>query len=261
MNPTQSTFPRIAVLGFGEAGAAIAEDLARAGGDIRGFDPKVDAPPGVVARESDADAARDADVVLSVNSARDAMDALAQAMPALRRGTLWADLNTASPGVKADLAHAAEQVGVEVADVALMAPVPGRGMHTPMVASGTGARRYARELAAFGLHVEVLDGPAGAAISRKLLRSVFLKGLAAALIEALDGASAAGCEEWLTDNVSRELAEFDSGAVERLVAGTHKHARRRADEMDAAAQQLSELGVEPRIALATRDALRALTQQ
>jgi 3-hydroxyisobutyrate dehydrogenase-like beta-hydroxyacid dehydrogenase len=261
MKPTERTLPRIAVLGLGEAGAAIAEDLARAGGDVRGFDPKVDAPPGVEPRDSDADAARDADVVLSVNSARDAMDALVQAMPALRRGTLWADLNTASPGAKADLAETAGRVGVEVADVALMAPVPGRGMHTPMVASGPGARRYAHELATFGLLVEVLDGPAGVAISRKLLRSVFLKGLAAALIEALDGARAAGCEGWLIENVSRELAEFGPAAVERLVAGTHKHARRRADEMDAAAQQLSELGVEPRIALATRDALRAITRR
>jgi 3-hydroxyisobutyrate dehydrogenase-like beta-hydroxyacid dehydrogenase len=261
MKPTEHTSPRIAVLGFGEAGAAIAEDLARAGGDVRGFDPEVDAPPGVETRDSDADAARDADLVLSVNSARDAMDALVQALPALSRETLWADLNTTSPGVKAALAETAGRAGVEVADVALMAPVPGRGARTPMVASGSGAKRYAHQLATFGLQVEVLDGPAGAAISRKLLRSVFLKGLAAALIEALDGARAAGCEEWLNENVSRELAEFGPTAVERLVAGTHKHARRRADEMDAAAQQLSELGVEPRIALATRDALRALTRR
>jgi 3-hydroxyisobutyrate dehydrogenase-like beta-hydroxyacid dehydrogenase len=259
MDTQMNTSPRIAVLGLGEAGSAIAEDLARAGGDVRGFDPEVGAPPGVEPRDSDADAARDADVVLSVNSARDAMDALVQAMPALRRGTLWADLNTASPGLKADLARAAEPVGVEVADVALMAPVPGRGMHTPMVASGAGAKRYAETLATFGLRVDVLDGPAGAAISRKLLRSVFLKGLAAAVIEALDGARAAGCEEWLTDNIARELAGFGPGAVERLVVGTHKHARRRADEMDAAAAQLVELGIEPRIALATRDALRSLT--
>ena len=251
----------VAVLGLGEAGALFAADLASAGADVRGFDPLRAAPPGVLERRDDADAARDADLVLSLNSSHDALSALELALPALRPGTLWADLNTTSPGLKQQLAAAAAPAGVEVVDVALMAPVPGRGLHTPMVAAGPASVRYAAMLKPLGVSVSVVEGPAGTAISRKLLRSVFYKGLAAAVVEALAGASAAGAEELLRDNIATELAGFDERTIDRLVDGTHRHARRRTDEMAAAAEQLRELGVTPRVAAAAEALLRDLTAQ
>ena len=245
------TATRVAVLGLGEAGGEIARDLVAAGADVRGFDPLVNPPKGVEPRADDADAVRDADLVLSVNSAHDALPALENALPALRAGTVWADLNTAAPSVKAALA---ERAGA-VVDVALMAPVPGNGLRTPMLASGDAAEQYARLLTAFGADVTVQPGPAGAATSRKLLRSVFYKGLAAAVVEALAAAEAAGCEPWLRDNIAAELTGFDRHTVDRLVDGSYRHARRRADEMTAACAQLEDLGVRPRIAAAALDLL------
>ncbi|MFI5937500.1 DUF1932 domain-containing protein [Actinoplanes sp. NPDC051494] len=106
--------------------------------------------------------------------------------------------------------------------------------------------------------MSVQPGPVGEAISRKLLRSVFYKGLAAAVVEALAAAEKAGCEDWLRDNISAELAGFDTATIDRLVDGTHRHARRRADEMTAAADQLTGLGVPPRVAAAARDLLISL---
>jgi 3-hydroxyisobutyrate dehydrogenase-like beta-hydroxyacid dehydrogenase len=246
--------PRIAVLGLGEAGGEIARDLVAAGTDVRGFDPLVTAPLGVDPRRDDADAVRDADLVLSVNSAHDALSALESALPALPDGTIWADLNTAAPSVKAALAQRLGERGA-VVDVALMAPVPGKGLRTPMLASGDAAGRYARLLTALGADVTVQPGPAGAASSRKLLRSVFYKGLATAVAEAVTAAEAAGCADWLRDDINAELARFDDRTIDRLVDGTHRHARRRADEMAAACAQLEDLGVRPRIAAAARDLL------
>lgn len=251
---------RIALLGLGEAGGEIARDLVAAGADVRGYDPKVTPPTGVDPRRDEADAVRDAELVLSANSSHDAATALANALPGLRPGTVFADLNTASPGVKAGLVEVAGDAGgaVDVVDVALMSPVPGRGLRTPMLVSGEAATRYAQLLTPLGADVTVQPGPAGTAISRKLLRSVFYKGLAAAVVEALAGAEAAGCADWLAANISAELAGFDEHAIDRLVDGTHRHARRRADEMAAAAEQLRELGVEPRSATAAHDLLAAL---
>jgi 3-hydroxyisobutyrate dehydrogenase-like beta-hydroxyacid dehydrogenase len=245
----------IALLGLGEAGSEIGRDLVAAGADVRGYDPKDIHVAGVAARTSEAVAVRDADLVLSVNSGHDAQTALVNALGSLRPGTIWADLNTAAPAVKATLVSLLEGRDVPVADVALMSPVPGNGLRTPMLVSGAGAQRYAELLAPLGADVAVLPGPAGAAISRKLLRSVFYKGLAAAVVEALAAARAAGCEEWLAANISAELAAFDEQTIDRLVEGTHQHARRRAEEMAAAAEQLAELGVPPRIAAAARDLL------
>jgi 3-hydroxyisobutyrate dehydrogenase-like beta-hydroxyacid dehydrogenase len=247
----------IALLGLGEAGGRFAVDLVRAGATVSGFDPRVDAPPGVRPATDGADACRDADLVLSVNSAHDAVPALENSLPALQAWAIWADLNTAAPSVKRELARRA----AHVVDVALMAPVPGKGLRTPMLISGEDAAvaRYAELLTALGADVTVQPGPAGEAISRKLLRSVFYKGLAAAVVEALAAAEAAGCEDWLRDNISAELAGFDERTIDRLVTGTHQHARRRADEMAAAAEQLRGLGVPPRIAAAAHDLLVSLT--
>jgi 3-hydroxyisobutyrate dehydrogenase-like beta-hydroxyacid dehydrogenase len=247
----------IAVLGLGEAGSEIARDLVAAGADVRGYDPKGLTVPGVQQRGSEAEAVADADLVLSVNSSHDARTALENALPALRPGTVWADLNTASPGLKAALADKAGEA-VPVVDVALMSPVPGKGVRTPMLVSGPAADRYAETMTAYGAQVTVQPGPVGEAISRKLLRSVFYKGLAAAVVEAVTAAEAAGCGDWLRDNVSAELAGFDERTIDRLIDGTHKHARRRADEMTAATEQLLELGVTARIAPAARDLLIAL---
>jgi 3-hydroxyisobutyrate dehydrogenase-like beta-hydroxyacid dehydrogenase len=144
--------------------------------------------------------------------------------------------------VKEQLVEVLAGRDVPVVDVALMSPVPGRGIRTPMLVSGEGADRYAGILGSLGAAVTVQPGPPGAAISRKLLRSVFYKGLATAVVEALAAAEAAGCADWLRDNISAELAGFDEHTVDRLVDGTHRHARRRADEMAAAAEQLTARG-------------------
>jgi 3-hydroxyisobutyrate dehydrogenase-like beta-hydroxyacid dehydrogenase len=249
---------RIAVLGLGEAGSEIARDLVAAGADVRGYDPKVTPADGVTPRADEADAVRDADIVLSVNSSHDAVTALVNALPALRPGTIWADLNTASPGLKAQLADAAAPRQVKVVDVALMSVVPGKGLRTPMIVSGEGAEEYADILAGFDVTVALQPGPPGAAISRKLLRSVFWKGVAAAAVEAMMAAEAAGCGEWLHDNIRAELAGFHEGTLDDLLEGSRRHARRRADEMAAASEQLQELGLVPRIAAAARDQLAEL---
>lgn len=250
--------PVVAVLGLGEAGGSIARDLVAAGAAVRAYDPAVAAPDGTVAAAGEADAAEGADLVLSVNSAHDAAAALRAGIPGAG-GAVWAEMNTASPGLKRELAAAAKAAGVRFADIAIMAPVPGRGLFTPMLASGDAAADAAAILTGLGASVEVMDAEAGAAATRKLLRSVFFKGLAASVVEALEAARAAGCEDWLRGNIVEELVAAGEPTVDRLVAGTHRHAVRRAAEMAAAADMLVELDVPPTMAAASRDLLRRLS--
>ncbi len=257
----------VAVLGLGEAGGTIARDLVAAGARVRGYDPAVPAPPGVTTAASDADACQGADLVLSLTTAAEAEKALEQALPGLSGAgagngvagrTVFADANTASAGLKQDLAATAEQAGVPFADIAIMAPVPGRGLGTPMVVSGPAAETLARLLGSCGAAVSVLPGPAGAAATRKLLRSVFYKGMAAAAIEALHAARAAGCEDWLREHIAAELAAADAGTLARLEQGSYQHARRREHEMAAAADLLNELSVPPRVTRASQRWLNEL---
>jgi len=250
----------IAVLGLGEAGSLIARDLLAAGAAVRGYDPAIPDPEGVggtagfTATGSEAEASSGADLVLSVNSAKAAIGAFEAAIAGGGVGprAIWADLNTASPAVKQQLAELGRQHGIPVTDIAMMAPVPGAGLTVPMLASGEAAGRTAAQLTALGARVEVLDGPAGLAATRKLLRSVFYKGMAASIVEALEAARAAGLEDWLHEHIADELAKAGTSTVDRIVAGTRRHAVRRGAEMAAAAEMLADLGVPPLMADASR---------
>jgi 3-hydroxyisobutyrate dehydrogenase-like beta-hydroxyacid dehydrogenase len=242
----------IAVLGFGEAGSLIARDLVGAGATVRGYDPRVPAPADVTDTASDAEAAAGADLILSVNSAKEAVAALSASLDALEPGAVWADMNTATPTIKQRLAEIGRERGVQVADIAMMAPVPGKGLRVPMLASGDAAEQVAATLRGYGADIDVLAGPAGLAAMRKLLRSVYYKGMAASIVEALEAARAAGLEDWLRPHIAEDLAKADASAVERIVTGTRQHAVRRGAEMAAAAEMLTDLGVQPIMAGASR---------
>jgi 3-hydroxyisobutyrate dehydrogenase-like beta-hydroxyacid dehydrogenase len=243
------------VLGLGEAGAAIAADLVAQGVVVHGFDPDPERHvSGLRRARSGADAVNGANVVLSVNTAAVAVTVAQDAAEGLAAGALYADLNTASPATKRELADIVDLF----VDVALLAPVPGRGIRTPALASGRGAPEFAARFAPLGMPVEVVGPDPGSAAARKLVRSVFMKGLAAAAVESLAAADAAGCGEWLRAEIVAVLEGADEALLDRLLAGSRTHAVRRVDEMEAAAELLRELGVEPRIASAAAASLSEL---
>ena len=248
----------IGILGLGEAGSEIAADLVSAGAVVQGFDPQCQPPVGVRGFSSDADAARGAHLIMALTSAHDAPATLQQAIPGIADGAIYADLNTSSANLKVALAETAAAAGVAFADVALMAPVPGLGLRTPMLASGPAADACAAALRAFGATITVLTGPPGAAATRKLVRSVFYKGLAAAVTEALRAGRAAGCEDWLRADIGGVLADASAATIDRLEQGSIRHARRRAEEMTAASDLLDDLGVPSRIARASHGWLAQL---
>ena len=247
------------MFGLGEAGALIAGDLAATGVEVRGYDPaQVDTPPGVGREADPASAVRGAEVVLAITAAADAPVALAQALRDIPAGAVYADLATASAGLKRALAATAAGAGLGFADVALMAPVPGNGLRTPALASGPAAAAFARALAPLGMPVEDVGGEPGHAATRKLLRSVVMKGLAALIVESLEAAEAAGLAAETWDTVVAQLTAADEALVRRLVAGTGRHAVRRTHEMEAAVDLLTELGVEPTMTRATAAHLRRI---
>jgi 3-hydroxyisobutyrate dehydrogenase-like beta-hydroxyacid dehydrogenase len=252
----------VALLGLGEAGSAIAGDLVAAGAVVRGFDP-VAAPAlaGVELADDAGAAAAGSDLVLSVNAASAAVAVASSATGGLRAGQVYADLNSAGAALKRAVADVVAPTGAAFADVALMAPVPGRGLRTPALVSGPGAGAFAEQLGALGMPIEVLGEEPGQAAARKLLRSVFMKGLAAASIESLRAARQAGCEPWLHDEVAAVLTNADEALLDRLIDGSQRHAARRVSEMRDARELLEELGIEPRVTAAAEGWLTQLERE
>lgn len=233
----------IAILGLGEAGRLYARGLRSEGAEVRGYDPfiRVDDPE-IVQHAEMADALRGADIVFSLVGANAAVAAAGQALPHLGAGVVYADLNTASPEVKTLVAADAAARGVFMADVAVLAPVPRSGHRTALLASGPGAGRLAELLAPLGVPITTVGEKPGDAARFKLLRSVFMKGLAALVIEGLGAARALGAEQWLSDQMASELGPEGTALVERLVSGTYIHAQRREHEVRDALAVLEDAG-------------------
>jgi 3-hydroxyisobutyrate dehydrogenase-like beta-hydroxyacid dehydrogenase len=234
---------RIAVLGLGEAGSIYARGLAERGADVAGYDPHApQTPTGVTRASSVGDAVDGADLVLSLVGASAADAALAEALPVMPPTAVFADLSTGAPEQKRGLATRTVAAGILFADVAIMAPVPRAGIQTELLASGDGAERATDALGGLGLPIRVVGTAAGDAAALKLVRSVFMKGLAGLVFESLAAAEQIGAASEARAQIARELGPDGDALVQRLLDGTRQHAARREHEMRDARDLLDRLG-------------------
>jgi 3-hydroxyisobutyrate dehydrogenase-like beta-hydroxyacid dehydrogenase len=235
---------RVAILGLGEAGRTYAEGLAATGAEVHGFD--VIAPSGELVGVQTAstlpEAVAEAELVMSFVGASAAAAVANDAFSSMTDRALYADMNTAAPALMAELADGAGRVGVPFVDVAIMAPVPRAGVMTDLLASGPGARRFTELISAIGVSVNDVGPEAGAAAGLKLLRSVFMKGLAALIFESVTAADRVGSGEWMRDQIAAEFTAADESLVTRLIDGTLTHAERREHEMRDVDDYLRSLG-------------------
>ncbi len=250
---------RVAVFGLGEAGATIASDLAVAGVDVHAYDPRDVPTPPRVHRHSDPRAAvPTADVVCALTTAADAVVAIEQALDVIPPNAIYADFCTAAARLKVHLGAIAEAAHVPFADIALMSPVPGNGLRTPTLVSGPGAARFIELFGPVGMPIEHAGAAPGQAATRKLLRSVVIKGLAALVIESMEAATAAGLAAETWENLVAQFTGADEAFLRRIVEGTYPHSLRRLHEMEATAELLTELGVDPVMTGSTVESLRRI---
>ncbi|MEM7344753.1 MAG: NAD(P)-binding domain-containing protein [Chloroflexota bacterium] len=233
---------KIAILGLGEAGRTIAADLIAAKIAVSGWDPAPqDLPEGLIFAASNAEAVAQADLILSINLADVATEVASEVLPTLTSKQLYTEINTASPQTKRQVAQILQSSNVQVADAALMAPVPARGLQTPVFVSGPGAQRFEQLMSPLGMPVTVLDDQVGTAATYKLIRSIAYKGIAAVVVECL----AAGEKLNLDDYAREQLLTIlpNEGIIDRFMQGSRKHAVRRSREMEAVAQLLADIEV------------------
>lgn len=249
----------VGFFGLGEAGSLISADLAAAGAIVAGYDPAPVGTPEDVRRVTDPrSAVEGADLVMAATAAADAMHALVQALEEIPAGAVYADLATASPTRKQHLAAVAATRSLAFADVALMAMVPGNGLYGASLVSGPGAARYAAMLAPAGVPTEVVGEEPGTAATRKLLRSVVMKGVPALMIESLRAAEVAGLAPETWDNLIGQISSADERFIRTLLEGTATHSARRTAEMEAAIELLESLGVDPVMTRATTERHRRM---
>jgi 3-hydroxyisobutyrate dehydrogenase-like beta-hydroxyacid dehydrogenase len=222
----------VAVLGLGEAGSVYARGLAARGVTVRAFDPAVAvAPAGVALADDAASAVRDSDVVASLVGASAAQEVARSVFGSMPTTAVFADMNTGAPAEKQRMAAGAATAGILFADVAIMAPVPRSAELTPLLASGPGAARLTALWGGLGIPITDAGPDAGDAAGLKLLRSVFMKGLAALLFESVTAAEQLRAGGWIRQELAGELGPHGAELIDRLISGTRQHAQRREHEM------------------------------
>ncbi|MDB5583392.1 MAG: hypothetical protein JWR80_8568 [Bradyrhizobium sp.] len=258
----------IAFIGFGEAGAAFAGGSPHA----RAYDLKTDAAEthaakladyataGVTGVASAAEAVRDADAVLSLVTADQALLAARHAAGLLRAGALWLDMNSVAPDTKRAAAQAIEAAGGRYVDVAVLAPVHPQGLAVPLLVSGPHAEAGATQLRAMGFtNVRIVAGGVGKASAIKMIRSVMVKGLEALTAEWILAAEAAGIRDEAVAALDASWPGTDWAAkadynLERMMV----HGIRRAAEMEEVVKTLDALGTGSAMTRGTVERQRAL---
>lgn len=243
----------IALIGFGEAGRHIGGGLVRTGApQVRAYDIRhqeliaAAREHGVELHSAPGPALEGATLIFSLVTASSAVDAARAASKHLVPGQIYIDFNSVSPMTKRAVGEAVGGAGAEFIEAAIMAPVPGPDHAAPVLIAAPGAARVADRLNALGMKVEIAGESIGEASLSKMLRSIFIKGIEALMLESLVAARHAGIDERILDSVQKTLPGIDWRALatynlERTVA----HGARRAAEMRESAATVAELGLEP----------------
>jgi 3-hydroxyisobutyrate dehydrogenase-like beta-hydroxyacid dehydrogenase len=256
---------RIGLIGYGEVGRILAEDLRAQGVAVTAFDIKLAAPGraellehagrfGVDLAQNHSDLAAGADLVISAVTASQAVPAAEAATPGLRAGTWFLDFNSASPKAKLEAAERVNGAGGRFVEGAVMTSVPPYRMKVPLLLGGPDASELAPILAGLGFAAKVASDRLGIASATKMCRSVMIKGLEAMVIESFTTARAYGVDDAVLASLTEtfpglEWEKLGAYFFQRVI----QHGRRRAEEVREVARTVSEIGLEPYSAAGTAE--------
>lgn len=257
---------KIALIGYGEVGRILAEDLRVQGIDVTAFDLKLQreatatplrehaAAHGVRLADGPAPAVAGAELVISAVTASQTV-AVAQAVaPGLAPGAFFLDFNSASPGAKAQAAQMVNAAGGRYVEGAVMTSVPPYRIRVPLLLGGPQASALAPLLNALGFDAKVVSEQLGVASATKMCRSIMIKGLEAMVIESFTTARHYGVEDAVIASLQETFPGIDwekQGAYffQRVI----EHGRRRSEEVREVAQTVREAGLEPWSAAGTAE--------
>ncbi len=254
----------IALIGYGEVGRILAEDL-RGRASIVAFDLKLQSDAATALRshaqqhnavlaDSHAAAVRDAELVISAVTASQAVVVACACAPGMARGAFFLDFNSASPGAKIEAAGVVDAAGGRYVEGAVMTSVPPHRIRVPLLLGGPHAAALAPMLNALGFAPIVASEQLGVASATKMCRSVMVKGLEAMVIEAYTTARYYGVEDAVLASLQETFPGIDwekQGAY--LFQRVIEHGRRRSEEVREVAVTVREAGLEPWSAAGTAE--------
>jgi 3-hydroxyisobutyrate dehydrogenase-like beta-hydroxyacid dehydrogenase len=256
---------RIGLIGYGEVGKTFAAGLrtqvaAAAAWDLTfvSVDTGVAtaqrahaAQAGVLACDAMAQLCGESDLLISAVTASNTLVVAQEAAAQLRPGTVFLDLNSASPATKQQAAACIDAAGGRYVEAGVMTSVPPYGIRVPMLLGGPSAAELAPVLGAWGMDAKVVSDQLGVASAIKMCRSVMIKGLEALVIESYTTARRYGVEDHVIPTLQETFPGIDWPQVGAyFFSRVVQHGQRRAEEMRESANTVREAGFEPFMAAA-----------
>lgn len=259
----------LGLVGYGEVGRIFCAGLhghvaSCAAWDLKFADPVTGAAAqataaGIQAMSSMAALCAHSDFILSAVTASNTLAVAQAAAPHLRPGTVFLDLNSASPGTKQQAAQVIEAAGGRYVEAGVMTSVPPYGIRVPMLLGGPLAAEVADHLNVLGMDAKAVSTEIGVASAIKMCRSVMIKGLEALVIESYSTARAYGVEDYVLPTLAETFPSIDwetQGAY--FFSRVVQHGQRRAEEMRESARTVAEAGFAPTMASAIADKQQAV---
>lgn len=176
--------------------------------------------------------------------------------PYLNKSHYYVDINSTSPATKKEISEVIELQGAKFIEAAVMDAVPSRKQKVPMLICGKASKTFFKKMQIYKMNLTIIEGSVGSAMLIKMLRSIFMKGLAALLIETLGAAHKCDLTSCIYNSIEETLKNrsfFE--LVNRLICGTSIHAARRKYEMKEVIDTLKSLDSEHIMSEATKDLL------
>ena len=255
----------LGIVGYGEVGKIFAKGLQGKAGitAICAWDTNFQTPAIADAERAHADThgvrptpglaalCEQATLIISAVTASNTLAVAEEAARHLRPGTVFLDLNSASPGTKQQAARAIDEAGGRYVEAGVMTSVPPYGIAVPILLGGSHAETLAQTLVGWGMNARAVAPEIGVASAIKMCRSIMIKGMEALVIESYSTARRYGVESRVLPTLVETFPQIDwTSTGGYFFSRVAQHGKRRAEEMRESARTVQEAGFPPIMASA-----------
>jgi 3-hydroxyisobutyrate dehydrogenase-like beta-hydroxyacid dehydrogenase len=176
--------------------------------------------------------ARCSEIIFSLVNSSSSIHVAKEISNNIKHKIIFIDFTTSTPQNKLKSEHLISSKGGLYVDAAIMGTVATEQYKVPLLLSGEHADLAQKYLTDFRLNCQAIKHPVGAASSIKLLRSIFMKGIEALLLETMITAKNYGVNKEVMDSISKTLNNNDFAHFGNALITTHMiHKNRRYKEV------------------------------
>ena len=242
----------VGLIGFGEAGQAIAKTLRKECViDIFAFDKSFCSTKSIKNQykktkinlfSNPKKLAEKVNLIISVVTADQSVNAAKKISKHLNKNHIYLDGNSVSPGTKIKTNKIIKFSGASYYDLAIMAPIHPLGHKTKMLVAGPNKTKINKILKKLKFNYEWENSEIGKAAVVKMLRSIMIKGVESLLTECVTASEKIGIHDRILLSAVKTLGIKNiKKLADYFMERSALHGLRRSDEMNEVVKTLKEM--------------------